>query len=925
MDIVSFIDIVNHKFMKKYFYILLGMMIASLQMSEVWAGDGYQSVFFNDFGGNQTEDDVFGPDFDESPFVTLFKEGNMEFPFVFVDSPLFGYSVLKHWDANSGDWYLGGDHTNPSDRDRGYFLFFNPGNSSVREAAYRTKLPGLCRGVNFQFTAYMANLSRPTAGGAANEIRLSLGVYEGPEPTSALVSEKAYLDYSLPVSSNSNNDVCLDWQKMQLQFTLNNDIDAAYFIVTMEGPQSFGWDFAIDDINIEVWKPEVTIKHDSIFFQQPLKMSTVFNNNGFFSDMNEVECLWEFSKDGVNYSTLKTVKYTEDQDFSYMIDQFDRRVNNGYYRVTIGRSGYMDSKVCTLTSEFQINEKTDKKKITLCENKSATEDGKTFDPAIFNDGDMTANADSSIFYYISKKLAKRDTLDREYTRVGREYIGKYEDYKGTVFDREDSIPVQRIVYDQNGCLDSIISWTIVVTKPTIVERDSFNICQGQSAYGMVYNTPGHVDTVVPENDFISYAITGYVHPTYRNTDTVRLCQDAEFNGKYYHEKGGPFYVTDTFKTKACGCDSIVGYTIFVEGKTFTKLDPVTICYGESFEFYGKTYSTPGVYNLEQSFSTTDGCDSVVTQRLEIKDKIENRDNPIDTLICYNSKLFGKIYPDPTPQNQPILVQDPTVYTSANGCDSIVWYSLTVLQIQLKLEIKSDRNVVCDGEEVEIYIKELIPNNVPYTWYPDLGGANSSKKNFTPTGDMDCVVKAERVIDATSTCVTTDTIHVYVREAPVLSIDSVNQKENVVGYSVTGGEGPYQIILDKKEIGSDESGEIHDSPIGSHKLVVMDKNECEDAGYFEISPIPVIPATYFTPNNDGVNDTWLIENVDVYPRCNVKIYDRFGRIVYDHNAYDNEAGFDGTYAGNPLPASDYWYVINLPESDRQLMGHFTLIR
>ena len=106
---------------------------------------------------------------------------------------------------------------------------------------------------------------------------------------------------------------------------------------------------------------------------------------------------------------------------------------------------------------------------------------------------------------------------------------------------------------------------------------------------------------------------------------------------------------------------------------------------------------------------------------------------------------------------------------------------------------------------------------------------------------------------------------------------------------------------------------------------MDVNDCTDDSYFEISPIPVIPSEYFTPNSDGTNDRWIIENIDVYPRCNVKIYDRMGRVVADIDSYDNENGWDGTYMGHPLPSTDYWYVINLPESDRQLMGHFTLLR
>ncbi|MBO4529389.1 MAG: T9SS type B sorting domain-containing protein [Paludibacteraceae bacterium] len=36
-------------------------------------------------------------------------------------------------------------------------------------------------------------------------------------------------------------------------------------------------------------------------------------------------------------------------------------------------------------------------------------------------------------------------------------------------------------------------------------------------------------------------------------------------------------------------------------------------------------------------------------------------------------------------------------------------------------------------------------------------------------------------------------------------------------------------------------------------------------------------------------------------------------------------WDGTYNGRPLPSTDYWYTINIPEIDRVYSGHFTLIR
>ena len=75
----------------------------------------------------------------------------------------------------------------------------------------------------------------------------------------------------------------------------------------------------------------------------------------------------------------------------------------------------------------------------------------------------------------------------------------------------------------------------------------------------------------------------------------------------------------------------------------------------------------------------------------------------------------------------------------------------------------------------------------------------------------------------------------------------------------------------------------------------------------------------------MNDVWEIDNIDVYPTAKVSIYDREGRVVAEYVGYDNANGWDGTYNGNPLPSTDYWYVINLPAADTQYVGHFTLLR
>ena len=59
-----------------------------------------------------------------------------------------------------------------------------------------------------------------------------------------------------------------------------------------------------------------------------------------------------------------------------------------------------------------------------------------------------------------------------------------------------------------------------------------------------------------------------------------------------------------------------------------------------------------------------------------------------------------------------------------------------------------------------------------------------------------------------------------------------------------------------------------------------------------------------------------------PKIAVTIFDRFGQLITGFTG--NSAGWDGTLNGNPLPAADYWFAINL-ENGAVVKGHFSLIR
>ncbi|RAI97531.1 gliding motility-associated-like protein [Chitinophaga skermanii] len=78
----------------------------------------------------------------------------------------------------------------------------------------------------------------------------------------------------------------------------------------------------------------------------------------------------------------------------------------------------------------------------------------------------------------------------------------------------------------------------------------------------------------------------------------------------------------------------------------------------------------------------------------------------------------------------------------------------------------------------------------------------------------------------------------------------------------------------------------------------------------------------TPNGDGVNDRWVIKNIDAYPQNEVKIFDRAGRMVYYKKGYLNE--WDGKVNGRPLAEGTYYFIVdfgpNLPKSK----GFITLV-
>lgn len=79
----------------------------------------------------------------------------------------------------------------------------------------------------------------------------------------------------------------------------------------------------------------------------------------------------------------------------------------------------------------------------------------------------------------------------------------------------------------------------------------------------------------------------------------------------------------------------------------------------------------------------------------------------------------------------------------------------------------------------------------------------------------------------------------------------------------------------------------------------------------------------TPNGDGVNDYWTVSGLASFNYYKVSIFDRQNRLLYESE--NDFTGWNAVYNGEPVPSSDYWYVIDLEDADQQLKGHFSVLR
>jgi gliding motility-associated-like protein len=219
---------------------------------------------------------------------------------------------------------------------------------------------------------------------------------------------------------------------------------------------------------------------------------------------------------------------------------------------------------------------------------------------------------------------------------------------------------------------------------------------------------------------------------------------------------------------------------------------------------------------------------------------------------------------------------------------------------------------------------LDPALYSFEWFDPTGTLVSTSVTYTPLVGGTFTAIATNLATGCQNTVTTLVDPSSPPEVSAVVTTEFFADLHIIEASATG-EGIYEFSLDDGPWQT--SGTFEDVTPGFHTVIARDVNGC---GTGTTQVLVIDYPHFFTPNGDGYNDTWRVEGIETRPLAKIYIYDRFGKLLKQLNPLG--PGWDGTFNGENLPATDYWFTIRLDvvfgdaESIiKEFTGHFSLKR
>lgn len=142
-----------------------------------------------------------------------------------------------------------------------------------------------------------------------------------------------------------------------------------------------------------------------------------------------------------------------------------------------------------------------------------------------------------------------------------------------------------------------------------------------------------------------------------------------------------------------------------------------------------------------------------------------------------------------------------------------------------------------------------------------------------------------------------------------------------------GSGKFEWYFNKQRIEGEQANSLNikAEQSGTIGVKVIYEDGCINEANMEISVVdspPVSCTNLISANFDGINDAFIVRNIEYYPGNELWISDRSGKLIFNQKKHNN--GWNGTYNGRTLPAGTYYYLLELGNKTAKLKGYISVI-
>jgi gliding motility-associated-like protein len=271
-------------------------------------------------------------------------------------------------------------------------------------------------------------------------------------------------------------------------------------------------------------------------------------------------------------------------------------------------------------------------------------------------------------------------------------------------------------------------------------------------------------------------------------------------------------------------------------------------------------------------------------------------------------------------------------TSKDLCVDSLTQILSAIYPQPKADFATNPSEICLNDQINFIDNTNGKTSAINTWFWDLAngtssGAQNPSKQFTDSGSFQISLYAYNQQGCVSdTMVKTVIVHPYPKLVLGPNLVVLEFGMTAIKPKYVYGTALSYLWTPATDLSSDTAMVPICKPQAdiTYKLTLTGIGNCSvtDTIFVKVLLAPLVP-NVFSPNGDGINDTWKIQYLESYPGATIDVFNRYGQKVFSSLGYDKE--WDGTYNGNPLPVGTYYYIVN-PKNGRALIsGSVTIIK